>query len=307
MTIPTLETDRLTLTPLTVDDAPDLFDLFSNVKATRFMPFPRHADPDFTRHAIAQNLKNPGAIYWSVRLKGEQRVIGQINYLGGTRIPGLGYILHPDYWGQGITVEACRAALDYGFTDLGLDRVELWIDETNTASIRVAQKLGFGPKGRIPHKYAHETRHHYMLVWGMLVAQWHGEQNPEPSIPTQFFAVEPVLMVHDIEASAAFYRDKLGFTLDFLYGDPPNHAGVSRGEWTGSIVALQLSQVPPDREITPSSHLHIRVSTDLDELHATYAANGVEVIAPPENKPWGFREFTIKDDNGHILIFGTHS
>jgi len=88
MTIPTLETDRLTLTPLTVDDAPDLFDLFSNTKATRFMPFPPHADLDFTRHAITQNLKNPGAIYWSVRLKGEQRVIGQINYLGGTRITG---------------------------------------------------------------------------------------------------------------------------------------------------------------------------------------------------------------------------
>jgi ribosomal-protein-alanine N-acetyltransferase len=59
----------------------------------------------------------------------------------------MGYIIRRDFWGQGLTAEACRAALGYGFDVLGLDRVELWIDTTNYASQRVAQKLNFRVKG----------------------------------------------------------------------------------------------------------------------------------------------------------------
>lgn len=42
----------------------------------------------------------------------------------------------------------------------------------------------------------------------------------------------------------------------------------------------------------------------LDALFETYKAHGVEIVAEPQDKPWGFREFAIKDDNGHVLIFG---
>ena len=301
----TLHTDRLTLTPLTVADAPDLYAMFSDVQATRFMPFPLHPNLEHTRQSIMQNLKRPGAIYWAVRLKGEDRVIGQINYLGQTRHPGLGYILHPDYWGQGFTVEACRAALDYGMDVLKLDRVELWIDETNAASLRVAQKLGFSVKGRIAQKFAHEDQHHFTLIWGVRAEEWR-EPNAQVNPPMQFFGVEPVLMVHDVAATTDFYRDHLGFHVDFMFGEPPNHAGVSRGEWTANGVVLQFSQISADRAINPAGYLHIRVSTDIDVLYETYKANGVEILAEPGNKPWGFREFAIKDLNGHMLIFGTH-
>ena len=40
----------------------------------------------------------------------------------------------------------------------------------------------------------------------------------------------PILFVRDVAASAAFYRDTLGFAIDFLYGEPPFYGAVSRGE-----------------------------------------------------------------------------
>ncbi len=301
---PTLTTDRLTLQPLTADDAPDLFRIYRHPAAMRFMPTPPHSDADETRAMIERERGLAGAQHWAIRLKDTPQVIGQVNYLGNTRLPGMGYILHPDHWGQGITVEACRAALDYGFGPLGYDRVELWIDETNTASIRVAQKLGCKLRGRISMKYRHRPHEHMMLVWGVLASEWGAVERVSEERPV-LLGAEPVLFCHDVQQSAEFYRDKLGFNIDFLYGEPPTHGGVSRGEWTGSMVVLQLAQVPPDREISPAAYLYIRVQDALDELFAMYQANGVEIVSAPANKPWGLREFTITDFNGHQLRFGT--
>lgn len=302
----TLETERLTLQPMTSADVADLHTIYQDDRAMRFMPNPPYENVQQTQQLIEQQLGGNGAAYWSIRLKDSTTVIGQVNYLGQTRIPGMGYILHPYYWGQGIAVEACRAALDYGFAHFNYDRVELWIDERNSASLRVAQKLGFQVKGRIAHKYHHETSHHFMLVWGMLAHEWRTHPTHNPPVTPRFFSVEPVLMVHDVAATVAYYGDKLGFNVDFVVGDPPDHAGVSRGEWTGSLVSLQVTRVPPERELTPSGYLHIRMDEGLDALYEQYRSNGIEIFAEPDDKPWGFREFAIKDLNGHVLVFATH-
>jgi len=299
-----LTTERLELHPLTLEDATDIFAIFSDVRAMRFMPYPVHQNIDETRSMIENSLQTEGAMYWTVRLKGDSRVIGQVNYLGGTRVPGLGYITHPDVWGQGITVEACRVALDYGFENIGYNRVELWIDERNVQSLRVAQKLGFGLKGRIPHHYAHHSMHHYMQVWGILQSEWNTDNQSSEKQVLDFFATEPAFLVRNVEASVEFYRDKLGFNLDFLYGDPPNHAGVSRGLWSGSMVSIQLAQASSKRDIIPSAYLHVRVS-DVNQLYEQYRVLDVPIVAEPDNKPWGFREFTIKDPDGHMLVLAS--
>lgn len=304
MTEKLLETERLVLRPLQPHHIPNLHKMYSDAQTMRFMPSLPHADVPTTERELAQNMRHSDAYHWVVCLKGSDEPIGVVNYLGGTRIPGMGYVIRRDFWGQGIIAEACRAVLGYGFDQLGYDRVELWIDHTNYASQRVAQKLNFKLKGRIPLKYAHETKEHIMLIFGLWAHEWRSEA--EPARPTKFYRAEPVLFVHDVQETAAFYRDKLGFHIDFLYGNPPQHAGISRGDWTGSGAVLQLSQVPPDRAIVPSGYLYIFVGSDIDDLFAAYKAHGVAIRNEPESYPWGLREFTIEDNNGHLLRFGTY-
>lgn len=305
MNTPTLETDRLTLRPMTLDDAADMHAIFSHPDAMRFMPTPPHDTVEQTRNNLQWDMSRNEAHMWAIRLKDSEQVIGQMHYLGETRVPGMGYIIHPDFWGQGITVEAARPVLDFGFTSLGYDLVELWIDAVNSASIRVAQKLGFTLRGSFQNKYQHKSTQFTVLVWGMLASEWDDTLTSKTKPEVEFFGVEPVLMVHDIVASTNYYRDVLGFNIDFLYGNPPTHAGVSRGKWSGAMVTIQLSQVPKDREIVPSASLFIRVDTRIDDLHAQYVANGATILEAPEDKPWGFREFAIKDMNGHVLRFAT--
>ena len=300
----TLQTDRLTLRPLSLDDSDALHEVFRDPQAMRFMPSLPHSSIAVTRKQLADEIDQPGACYWSIYLRDSDRPIGIVNYLGNTVIPGMGYIIHRDYWGQGITVEACRAALQYGFDELNLDRVELWIEETNAASQRVAQKLGFRAKGQIALKYGYRDNNHVMNVYGLWAEEWRGE--PRQPTATQFYRAQPVLMVHDVAATVEYYRDKLGFTIDFLFGDPPEHAGVSRGDWTAAQVTLQITKVPKTRDLTPSTYVYIFVDASLDQLCDTYRTNGVTIVREPESYPWGMREFVIKDLNGHILQFGTH-
>jgi len=219
----------------------------------------------------------------------------------------MGYLIDPNYWGHGYAPEACRAALDYGFAELGYDRVELWINEFNVASQRVAQKLGFQLKGQLKQRYPHEERHHVMLVYGMLASDWQDDAAVSTrSARTSFFHLEPVLMVHDVLAATAFYRDKLGFTVDFVYGEPADHAAVSRGEWSGSMVTIQLTHVAADRPLAHAGYLYIVVDSRLDQLYEQYQANGVTIEREPTSYPWGMREFVVRDIYGHRLIFATH-
>lgn len=300
-----MRTERLDLRRLDLNDAPALFAIYSHNEAMRFMPTPPHASVNETHALLSQELSTPGGIYWAICLQGVDEPIGVVNFLGGTRLPGMGYILHPDYWGHGYIVEACQPVLDYGFGQIGYDRVELWINENNGASIRVAQKLGFKPKGRLAQKYAHETNHHHMLVYGLLADEL-GKSVSAGERSTTFLGIEPVLPAHDVAATAQYYRDKLGFNIDYVFGEPADHAAVSRGAWSGNIVTIQLTRVREDVAMTSSGYLYILVDSSLDRLYDAYRSRDVTILSEPDDKPWGMREFGVSDCNGHRLIFGTH-
>lgn len=70
------------------------------------------------------------------------RVAGKV---GAYRLPEFGYILHPDFWGQGIATEAVRAFLGHVWRVVALTTD---IDPRNTPSVRLVEKLGFREIGR---------------------------------------------------------------------------------------------------------------------------------------------------------------
>lgn len=300
---PLLETPRLRLDALTVGDAEALHAFYRDPEAMRFMPEPPHTDLGQTRQRLERDLAAMGRHLWAVRLRDGDAIVGVVGYLAGTRHPGLGYLIHPAHWRNGYAGEAVGAALDHGFDALGFDRIELWIDERNRASRRVAEKLDFTLRSSLRQRYAHRDEAHTMLVYGLLADERRGE--PLTSRPN-VHAAQPVLMVHDLAAAIAFYRDTLGFGIDFVTDGPdgPDHAGVSLGDWSGAMAAIQLTRVPAEREIRVSSYLYLLVGHGLDALYERYRDAGVEIAGEPETFPWGMREFGVRDPQGHVLRFG---
>jgi catechol 2,3-dioxygenase-like lactoylglutathione lyase family enzyme len=121
---------------------------------------------------------------------------------------------------------------------------------------------------------------------------------PEP----QFVECEQIhagLAVSDIAAALDFYTKKLGFREAFTWGEPPRFAGVNLGN-----VQIFLAKGTP----TPNSetaNVFFMVG-DADQLHEFHRANGVEIVQPIGDRPYGIRDYAVRDLYGHHLVFGHH-
>ena len=110
-------------------------------------------------------------------------------------------------------------------------------------------------------------------------------------------AVYPTLAVSDVAETCAWYVDRLGFSVRFLWGEPPTHGAVLFGEacvhfWNGEP---QVNQ----------NWLYFDID-NLDAMYQKAKSSGVEIAKPPENYPWGMREFNAVDLNGYNIRFGQH-
>ena len=103
------------------------------------------------------------------------------------------------------------------------------------------------------------------------------------------------LCVGDVLAAVDFYTTKLGFRLGFTWGDPPTIAGVNLDR-----VQIFLEEGTPN----PQGCSVYFVIGDADELYEFQRASGVEVVAPPADRPWGFRDYRVRDLDGYVLTFG---
>jgi catechol 2,3-dioxygenase-like lactoylglutathione lyase family enzyme len=106
----------------------------------------------------------------------------------------------------------------------------------------------------------------------------------------------PILHVASLHASQRYYRDALGFHIDWEHGDPPDFGAVSRGE-----TVLFMCQ---GCQGNPGSWMMIFTS-NVDELHAEIARNGAIIKQPPRDMPWGLREMQVADPDGNVIRFGS--
>jgi uncharacterized glyoxalase superfamily protein PhnB len=119
---------------------------------------------------------------------------------------------------------------------------------------------------------------------------------------TKLIAITPQFLVLDLQAACAFYVEKLGFRVAFIYGD--FYAGVERD---GLMIHLKLSDDPdPGRKIKQTEeHLDAYITVeDVTALYAEYQSRGVVFAQPLETRLWGMREFVVWDNSGFILYFG---
>jgi RimJ/RimL family protein N-acetyltransferase len=88
---------------------------------------------------------------WAVTERGKGTVIGRVGFIDfeGGRGFEMGWMLAREVWGKGYATEAARAALEWAFGELGRASVMSMIHPDNTASIRVAERLGQRSEGRI--------------------------------------------------------------------------------------------------------------------------------------------------------------
>jgi len=107
------------------------------------------------------------------------------------------------------------------------------------------------------------------------------------------------LAVSDIPTAVEFYIKKLGFQQAFTWGEPPTFAGVNLGK---TQIFLQKGTPTPSSE---ASAVYFIVG-DADQLYEFHRANGVEIAQAVDDRPYGIRDYIVRDLHGYYLVFGHH-
>ncbi len=106
----------------------------------------------------------------------------------------------------------------------------------------------------------------------------------------------------DLEESIHFYVSKLGLQLSFRYEN--FYAGVQAGD---QVFHLKLTdnKDPSIGFVAEGDHFHLYFTTDDVEAKAEEVErNGVSFLKPISETPWGTKEFSVLDNQGHTLYFG---
>ena len=128
---------------------------------------------------------------------------------------------------------------------------------------------------------------------------------PDTATPT-LTEIEAQLFVVDIKASCAFFTEKLGFTVDFTYGEPPFYGQVRRDK-----VRLNLRMICErvfvgdirERESLLAASMAVDSAAEIRQLFLQYQAAGVAFHQTLKQQPWGARDFIVRDPDGNLLLF----
>lgn len=147
-----LETDRLMLRPITLDDAEDLFEYASDPENTKHT-FPTHKSIEETEWVISNLFMSSPLGNFAIELKENGKMIGtcDLRVNESEKSAELAYAINKKYWGNGYAPEAAKKLLELAFQDLKIERLWAKFSSKNPASGRVMEKIGMEKEGILRH------------------------------------------------------------------------------------------------------------------------------------------------------------
>ena len=169
-----LETERLILRRVDNNDYKEVLSLRSNPETMKYIPRPLlKNEDDALAHIlmIETKIQNNEGINWAITIKGDPKLVGVIGHyriqLENYRAE-IGYMILPEFNGQGIVTEAVKEVVKYGFEIMKLHSIEAVIDPDNVASANVLKKNGFVKEAHLKENEFHEGRFYDSVIYSIL-------------------------------------------------------------------------------------------------------------------------------------------
>jgi uncharacterized glyoxalase superfamily protein PhnB len=121
-----------------------------------------------------------------------------------------------------------------------------------------------------------------------------------------FNSIEAQLFVANIKSSCDFYANKLGFAVEFVYGEPTYYGQVFRDN---ARLNLRLVREPVfvadvrKRENLLSASITVATTNEIKQLFLSYQAAGVSFHQALKKEPWGARTFVVSDPDENLILF----
>ena len=175
---PLIETERLRLRKISRKDVNEIFFLRSDKRVLHYLdkaPAKTKKDAyDFIK-IVHDAEKNVDGITWGITLKNIEKIIGTIGFWRMQKEhyrAEIGYILHPDYWGKGITQEAITVVIKYGFEVMKLHSIEANVNPDNAASIRLLEKNGFVREAYFKENYYFDGKFLDSAIYSLIISDY---------------------------------------------------------------------------------------------------------------------------------------
>ncbi|WP_239421865.1 GNAT family protein [Bacillus sp. CGMCC 1.16541] len=175
---PILETKRLRMRKLRLEDAKDIFSYGSDSSVVQYVTWHEHQTIEesekFVQYALGQYEKKQMAP-WAIELKEEGKMIGTIDFVSWNKTHGVaevGYALSKQYWGRGFVPEALQALLDLGFNEMELIRISARCFKENEQSKRVLEKVGMAYEGLIRKGMYIKGQHRDLCMYSILKEEY---------------------------------------------------------------------------------------------------------------------------------------
>lgn len=170
---PPLTTDRFTLRRIEPEDQPFIFEGLSHPRVISFYGV-RYDSLEATRAQMEfyEALEREGTgQWWKIVNRQSQEALGAIgynHYQARHKKAEIGYWLLPRFWKQGVITEAMPALLRYLRREKGIHRIEAMVEEGNTASDRLLERMGFLYEGTMRDCEIKDSHYISLRIYGLL-------------------------------------------------------------------------------------------------------------------------------------------
>ena len=182
----TLKTERLKLRKFTPDDAVPMYENWAcDERVTRYLTWLPHKSPEETKQILSAwcaSYENLNYYNWGIEYEG--KLIGNISVVilnEKSEWAELGYCMGYDWWNKGIMTEAAKAVIDFLFSEVGVNRVEISHAVKNPGSGRVAQKCGLAFEGT-HREYFKSASGEFLDIsdYGIVRSEWEKQNKKNP-------------------------------------------------------------------------------------------------------------------------------
>ncbi|WP_018659733.1 GNAT family N-acetyltransferase [Allofustis seminis] len=164
-----LETEHLILRPVTLADAPDIYEIGSNPNIIKYVSYAIHQDLEDTRRSIANHFMRHPLGKYGIILKKNQRLVGTIDLMiKSQNVAEIGYQLNEKFHRQGIMTEAAGKIVQLSFEKLKMKRVFATCLTSNIASSGVMKKIGMTQEGTLRGQLKKGNYFYDMDVYSLL-------------------------------------------------------------------------------------------------------------------------------------------
>ena len=177
--LPNLETERLILRKISKKDIGDIYEYSKDPRTSKFLLwYPHYSVADTKRHvkSILKRYKKGSFYDYAIVLKNSGKMIGTCGF---TRIVPLdnkaeiGYVINPEYQGQGFATEAVKRVISFGFEEIGFERIEARYILGNDSSLKLMQKVKMTHEGVIRHGVKAKGKYHDVGICSILSDEYY--------------------------------------------------------------------------------------------------------------------------------------